>query len=59
VGVAVWIHIWSSCLFFCQYHAVFVAMALLYSLDVVIPAVLLFLLSIALDIQSFVLPNEL
>jgi hypothetical protein len=35
VGIAVWIHIqssilfyWSSCLFLCQYHAVFIAIAL-------------------------------
>jgi hypothetical protein len=27
-GIAVWIHIWSSCLFLCQYHDVFIAMAL-------------------------------
>jgi hypothetical protein len=35
VGIVVWIHIWililfhwSSCLFLCQYHAVFIAIAL-------------------------------
>jgi hypothetical protein len=43
---------WSSCILLYQYHAVFVALTLSYSLksDIVIPPALLFLLSI---------PNEL
>jgi hypothetical protein len=45
---------WSSCLFLCQCHAVFIAMALQCSLksDIVIPPALLFLLSIALALHS-------
>jgi hypothetical protein len=45
---------WSSCLFLFQYHAVFVAIALLYSLksDILTLPALLFLLSIALAIHG-------
>jgi hypothetical protein len=41
---------WSSCLFLCQYHTVFIVVALQYSLKsgIVISPALLFLLSIAL-----------
>jgi hypothetical protein len=55
MGRAVWSHIqvsllfyWSSYLVFCQYYAVFIAMALLYSLTlgIVMHPVLLFLLNI-------------
>jgi hypothetical protein len=51
---------WSSYLVLYQYHAVFIDMALQYSLksDIVKPPALLLLLTIALAIQSFVLPNE-
>jgi hypothetical protein len=62
VGVASWIHIWVfysvPLIFisvFCQYHAVFIAMALQYSLksgNTMIPSALLFLLSIALAIHG-------
>jgi hypothetical protein len=57
VGIAVWIHIqvlilfhWSSYLFLCQYHAVFISIALYYSLKsgILISPALLSLLSIAL-----------
>jgi hypothetical protein len=71
IGKAVWIHIRvlysvplvfiSSC-YLCQYHAVFIAMALEYilKLGIVIPPALLFLLKIALDIHSLLwFPNEL
>jgi hypothetical protein len=45
---------WSSYLFLCQYHVVFISMALWYSLKlgIVIPPVLLFLLSMTLVIHS-------
>jgi hypothetical protein len=43
---------WSSCLFLCLYHAVFITMALYLKSGIVIPPVLLFLLSIALAIQG-------
>jgi hypothetical protein len=53
------IHIWVSVplvsyLFLCQHHAVFIALALGYSLKsgIVIPLALFFLLSIALAIHS-------
>jgi hypothetical protein len=61
VSMAVWIHVqilYSVPLIFisifCQYHAVFIAMALKYSLKsgIVIPPVLLFLLSVALAIHG-------
>jgi hypothetical protein len=65
VGIAVWIHIWVFCFidlysFLCQCHAVFIAIALWYSLKlgIVITSALLFLLSIALAILSFVFQNE-
>jgi hypothetical protein len=43
---------WSSCLFLCPYHAVFIAIALYYSMKsgIVIPPAMIFLLSIALAI---------
>jgi hypothetical protein len=64
VGIAVWIHTWViqsfppvflSAFFFLQYRAVFIAMALCYSLKsgIMVSPVLLFLLSIFLAIHGF------
>jgi hypothetical protein len=49
---------WSSCPLLCQYPAIFIVMALLYSLKsgIVMPPVLDFLFKIALDIQGLVFP---
>jgi hypothetical protein len=50
-GSSILIH-WFSCLFLCQYHAVFIVVALYYSLmlGIVMPPALDFLLIIALTI---------
>lgn len=56
----VWFH-WSMCLFLCQYHAVFVTVALWYNsrLGMVIPLSVLFLFRIVVAIlDSFVFPYE-
>lgn len=57
---SVWFH-WSMCLFLCQYHAVFVTVALWYNsrLGMVIPLSVLFLFRIVVAIlDSFVFPYE-
>jgi hypothetical protein len=52
-GFSILTHL-SSCLFLCQYHTIFIVMALQYSLKsgIVMPPALDFLLRIALAIQG-------